>query len=150
MGSRCIGRLSPTPTASTSSASPRGRGIPPSWSSTTATARRAGRATFRRVRTYSTCPQAPPGRSRSERLREAVGFRRPGKEAAMGFLVSLIIIALGFLPARAVDPPHPGSGTVNTVGWILVLVGLVGFLADLLLWSSWGPGYLRRRTHVAQ
>src|ERR1700755_1492117 len=143
MGSRCIGRLSPTPTASTSSASPRVRGIPPSWSSTTATARRAGRATFRRVRTHSTCPQAPPGRSRSERLREAVGFRRPGKEAAMGFLVSLIVIAVGFILALAVHPTHPGSVNVNTVGWILVVFGLIAFFADLVLWSSWGPGYAR-------
>ena len=35
---------------------------------------------------------------------------------------------------------------VNTVGWILFLVGLIGMLLDLVLWSSFGPGYLRRRT----
>ena len=68
----------------------------------------------------------------------------------MGFLVSLIIVAVGFILALAVHPTHPGSVNVNTVGWILVLVGLVGFLPDLLLWSSWGPGYLRRRTYVDQ
>jgi hypothetical protein len=37
---------------------------------------------------------------------------------------------------------------VNTVGWILVVVGFIGFLADIVLWSSWGPGYLRRQTYV--
>jgi hypothetical protein len=68
----------------------------------------------------------------------------------MGFLVSIIIIAVGFILALAVHPTHPGSVDVNTVGWILVLVGFVGFLADMLLWSSWGPGYLRRRTYVDQ
>jgi len=66
----------------------------------------------------------------------------------MGFLVSLTIVAVGFILALAVHPTHPGSVNVNTVGWILVVVGLVGFLADLLLWSSWGPGYLRRTTYV--
>lgn len=68
----------------------------------------------------------------------------------MGFLVSIIVIAVGFILALAVHPTHPGSVDVNTVGWILVLVGFVGFLADLLLWSSWGPGYLRRTTYVDQ
>ncbi|HKC77749.1 MAG TPA: DUF6458 family protein [Gaiellaceae bacterium] len=66
----------------------------------------------------------------------------------MGFLVSIIVIAVGFILALAVHPTHPGSVNVNTVGWILVVVGFVGFLADLLLWSSWGPGYLRRTTYV--
>lgn len=68
----------------------------------------------------------------------------------MGFAVSLIITAVGFILALAVHPTHPGSVNVNTVGWILVVFGLIGFFADLLLWSSWGPGYLRRRTYVAQ
>lgn len=62
----------------------------------------------------------------------------------MGFAVGLITMAVGFILALAVHPTHPGSVNVNTVGWILVIVGLVAFLADLLLWSSWGPGYLRR------
>lgn len=62
----------------------------------------------------------------------------------MGFLVSLIVTAFGFVLALAVHPEHPGSVNVNTVGWILVVFGLIGFFADLLLWSSWGPGYMRR------
>jgi hypothetical protein len=66
----------------------------------------------------------------------------------MGFLVSLIVTAFGFVLALAVHPTHPGSVNVNTVGWILVVFGLIGFFADLLLWSSRGPGYMRRRTYV--
>jgi hypothetical protein len=66
----------------------------------------------------------------------------------MGFVVSIILIAVGFILALAVHPTHPGSVDVNTVGWILVVVGFIGFLADLVLWSSWGPGYLRRRTYI--
>jgi Domain of unknown function (DUF6458) len=68
----------------------------------------------------------------------------------MGFLVSIIVVAVGFILALAVHPTHPGSVNVNTVGWILVVVGLIGFLADLIFWSSWGPGYLRRTTYVDQ
>lgn len=68
----------------------------------------------------------------------------------MGFLLSLVIVAVGFILALAVHPTHPGSVNVNTVGWILVVFGLIGFFADLLLWSSWGPGYLRRGTYADQ
>jgi hypothetical protein len=67
----------------------------------------------------------------------------------MGFVVSLMLTAVGFILALAVHPTHPGSVNVNTVGWILVVFGLIGFFADLVLWSSWGPGYLRR-TYVEQ
>jgi hypothetical protein len=68
----------------------------------------------------------------------------------MGLAVSLIIAAVGLILALAVHPSNPGSVDVNTVGWILFLLGLVGFILDLMLWSQWGPGYLRsRRTVVA-
>jgi hypothetical protein len=63
----------------------------------------------------------------------------------MGVAVSLIIAAAGLILALAVHPANPGSVDVNTVGWILFVVGLIGLVLDLLLWSSWGPGYMRRR-----
>jgi hypothetical protein len=63
----------------------------------------------------------------------------------MGLAVSLIIAAVGLILALAVHSTS-SSIDVNTVGWILFLVGLVGFILDLVLWSQWGPGYLRRRT----
>jgi hypothetical protein len=66
----------------------------------------------------------------------------------MGFVVSLILIAVGFILALAVHPTHPGAVDVNSVGWILVVVGFVGFLVDLVFLSSWGPGYARRRSYV--
>jgi hypothetical protein len=65
----------------------------------------------------------------------------------MGFLVSLIITAVGFILALAVHPTDTHPVNVNTVGWILVVVGLIAFFADLVMWSSWGPGY-RRRTYI--
>jgi uncharacterized protein DUF6458 len=64
----------------------------------------------------------------------------------MGLGVSLIITAVGLILALAVHPSGSHQVDINTVGWILFLVGLVGFVLDLLLWSSWGPGYLRRTT----
>ena len=66
----------------------------------------------------------------------------------MGLAVSLIIAAVGLVLAIAVHPTNPGSVDVNTVGWILFIVGLIGFVVDLVLWSSWGPGYARRRSTV--
>jgi hypothetical protein len=62
----------------------------------------------------------------------------------VGLGVSLIITAVGLILALAIHPSHPGSVNVNTVGWILFVVGLVGFILDLMLWSEWGPGYMRR------
>jgi hypothetical protein len=62
--------------------------------------------------------------------------------------IPVIITAVGFILALAVHPENPGSVDVNTVGWILAVFGLIGLLADMLLWSSWGPGYLRHRTTV--
>ena len=62
----------------------------------------------------------------------------------MGFMIGLIVTVVGFILALAVHPTNPGSVNVNTVGWIMVVVGLIAFFADLVLWSSWGPGYLRR------
>lgn len=66
----------------------------------------------------------------------------------MGLVVSLILIAVGAILTWAVTDT---SNAVNlaAVGVVLMIVGLVGFIVDLMLWSSWGPGYLRRRTVAA-
>jgi hypothetical protein len=69
-----------------------------------------------------------------------------GTTLHMGIAVSLIISAVGLILALAVHPNGTHQVDVNTVGWILFLLGLVGFILDLLLWSQWGPGYLRRTT----
>ena len=62
----------------------------------------------------------------------------------MGISVSLILIAVGAILTWAV---HSTSSAVdvNTVGVILMIVGLAGFLLSLAFWSTWwGPGYFRR------
>jgi len=66
----------------------------------------------------------------------------------MGLAVSLIIAAIGLILALAVHPTDTSQIDVNTVGWILFLVGLIGFILDLVLWAPWGPAYLRRGTVV--
>jgi hypothetical protein len=64
----------------------------------------------------------------------------------MGLAVSLIITAVGLILALAVHPAGSHPVDVNTVGWILFVVGLIGFILDLMLWSSLGPGHMRRTT----
>ena len=83
-----------------------------------------------------------------EGMRYLVENARTGDHPSMGLAVSLIIAAVGLILALAVHSTS-SSIDVNTVGWILFLVGLVGFILDLLLWSNWGPGYMRRRTAYA-
>jgi hypothetical protein len=60
----------------------------------------------------------------------------------MGIGVGLLLIAAGAILAFAVEAEVSGVD-VQVVGWILMLVGLVGIVLDLLLWHSWRPGYRR-------
>jgi hypothetical protein len=66
----------------------------------------------------------------------------------MGIGVSLILIAVGAVLAFAVNVTTSGFN-VNTVGWILLVVGAVGVLLSLVFWSSWG-GFGGRRTVVTE
>ena len=66
----------------------------------------------------------------------------------MGVGISLLLIAVGAVLAWAVDVTTSGFN-VNTIGYILLIVGIIGLLLSLIFWSSWaGPGYFtgsRRR-----
>ena len=64
----------------------------------------------------------------------------------MGIGVSLILIAVGAVLAFAVHVTTTGFN-VNTVGYILLIVGAVGALISLVFWSSWGG--VGSRTYVA-
>ena len=64
----------------------------------------------------------------------------------MGIGVSLILIAVGAVLAFAVHVTTTGFN-VNTVGYILLVVGIVGGLISLAFWSSWG-GVGGRRTVI--
>jgi hypothetical protein len=66
----------------------------------------------------------------------------------MGIGVSIFLIAVGLILALAVNVTATGVD-IDTIGWILVVVGAVGLLLSLILWSSvgsWGPW--RRETYV--
>lgn len=60
----------------------------------------------------------------------------------MGIGVSIFLIAAGLILALAVHADTNGALEVDTIGWILVVVGAVGLLLSLIFWSSvgsWGP-----------
>ena len=66
----------------------------------------------------------------------------------MGIGVSLLLIAAGAILVWAVDATVSGVNLV-TVGWILLVIGIVGGLLSMIFWSSWaGPGYFSRRRTV--
>jgi hypothetical protein len=59
----------------------------------------------------------------------------------MGVGVSLILIAVGAILLWVVG--------LTAIGWILLLVGVLGVLLSLVFWSSWG-GFGGRRTTVVE
>lgn len=60
----------------------------------------------------------------------------------MGIGVSIFLIAVGAILAFAVDVTMSGLD-LDTVGVILMIVGVIGLVASLLFWSSFSP-YGRR------
>jgi hypothetical protein len=66
----------------------------------------------------------------------------------MGLGVSLILIAVGLVLALAVNADVSGVD-INTIGWIIAIVGLVGLVLSMIFWSSWaGGGYWSRRRNT--
>jgi hypothetical protein len=60
----------------------------------------------------------------------------------VGTPVSLILIAVGAILAFAINQDPGASVDIDVVGWILMIVGLVGLLLSLFWWERFGPGYL--------
>jgi Domain of unknown function (DUF6458) len=69
----------------------------------------------------------------------------------MGIGVSLILVAVGAILTWAVTADVSGVD-LTTVGVILMVVGIVGFLLSLVFWSSWGgpAGVGRRRETIVE
>ena len=67
----------------------------------------------------------------------------------MGIGASIFLLAIGLILALAVNVDTEGAVDVPMIGWILVVVGIVGMLLSLVFWSSWGGfGGYRRDTVV--
>lgn len=62
----------------------------------------------------------------------------------MGITVSLLMAAAGAILLWAMH-----TSTEHTIGLILLIVGVVGFVTSLAFWSSWG-GFGSRKTTVVQ
>ena len=63
----------------------------------------------------------------------------------MGLGVSILLIAAGAILAFAVNTTVSGID-IQTIGWILLIVGIVGAVISMIFWSTWaGPGYLSSR-----
>ncbi len=66
----------------------------------------------------------------------------------MGVGVSILLIAAGAILTWAVNATVSGL-EIQTIGVILLIVGIVGLVLSLIFWSSWGGfanGGTRRRT----
>ena len=59
----------------------------------------------------------------------------------MGIGVSLILVAAGAILVWGVNGDI-GSVNEDAIGWILMIVGIVGLLLSLLWWERFGPGSL--------
>jgi hypothetical protein len=63
----------------------------------------------------------------------------------MGLGVSILLIAAGAILAWAVNADVSGVN-IHTIGYILLIVGIVGAVLSMIFWSTWaGPGYWSRR-----
>jgi hypothetical protein len=60
----------------------------------------------------------------------------------MGISASLLMTAAGAILLWAVNASTNGFN-IHTVGVILLVVGIIGFVVSLFFWSSWG-GFGRR------
>jgi hypothetical protein len=69
----------------------------------------------------------------------------------MGLGVSIFLIAVGAILTWAVNASVSGL-ELDTIGVILMIVGILGLVLSMIFWSSWGgfanDGARRRTTYV--
>jgi DMSO/TMAO reductase YedYZ heme-binding membrane subunit len=65
------------------------------------------------------------------------------RRRAVGIGASIFLFAVGAILAFAVEANTRGID-LNAVGVILMIVGAIGLLISMMLWSSWSPWYRRR------
>jgi hypothetical protein len=67
----------------------------------------------------------------------------------MGFIVSLLIIALGAILTWGINDTSK-SINLDVIGVVLMGVGIVGFILTLWFWETWwGGGYFRRTRYAS-
>jgi hypothetical protein len=69
------------------------------------------------------------------------------KGVAVGIGVSVFLIAIGAILSFAITADAEGFN-INTIGWILMIVGAIGLLASLIFAGSLGAG--RREERVVE
>jgi hypothetical protein len=62
----------------------------------------------------------------------------------MGLGIGLVLAAAGAILAWGVEDRVSGVD-LRTVGWILLVVGVVGAVISLVMWSSWSGSFASRR-----
>ena len=68
----------------------------------------------------------------------------------MGVATSIVLFAIGAI-LRFATTVHSSDFNIQTIGVILMIVGVVGFVVSLLFWASWGGfGTRQRRTVYRQ
>jgi hypothetical protein len=66
----------------------------------------------------------------------------------MGIGVSLLLIAAGAILAWGVTG-HVNGLDIQTIGVIVLIVGIVGLILTMIFWQSWwGSGYWRRTSYA--
>jgi hypothetical protein len=68
----------------------------------------------------------------------------------MGIGVSIFLMALGAILAWGVNVDASGPINLETVGFILLIIGALGMVLSLLFWSSFSPYGNRRETVVRE
>jgi hypothetical protein len=63
--------------------------------------------------------------------------------------ISIALIAVGAILTFALERETEGIN-LDTVGIILMIIGILGLAASALFWSSWGPYNRDRRRTVAR
>ena len=67
----------------------------------------------------------------------------------MGLGASLFLIAAGAILVWGVTG-HLAGVNLDAIGWILMVVGIVGLVLSMIFWSSWGGRGGRRRAYVEE
>lgn len=65
----------------------------------------------------------------------------------MGIGTSIFLIAVGAILRFAVTATVAGI-SIQTVGLILMVVGVIGLILSFVFWSSWGASGFHRRREV--